>query len=105
MLSLTRGPAMDESNALSVRGLYTAVPAPEGVVRAVRGVSFDVARGESLGLVGESGCGKSMTALSIVRLLPAGAKITAGSILVEGQDVVRASDREMRQLRGGSVAM
>jgi oligopeptide/dipeptide ABC transporter ATP-binding protein len=90
---------------LDVRGLATAISAREGIVEAVRDVSFSVAPGETLGLVGESGSGKTITALSITRLLPAAARIRAGQVLLGDVDVVRASQRELRRIRGGRVAM
>ena len=76
------------------------------MVRAVDGVSLTLREGETLGLVGESGCGKTMTALSILRLLPRPAgRIVKGQILLEGEDLVAKSDREMRQVRGRRIAM
>jgi oligopeptide/dipeptide ABC transporter ATP-binding protein len=91
---------------LEVRNLQTYLFTRWGVVQAVDHVSFQVARGETLGLVGESGCGKSMTALSIVRLVPQPAgRIVGGQILLEGEDLLTRSEAEMRQLRGGKIAM
>jgi oligopeptide/dipeptide ABC transporter ATP-binding protein len=76
------------------------------VVKAVDGVSFTLREGETLGLVGESGCGKTMTALSILRLLPRPAgRIVGGQILLEGEDLVGKSDREMRRIRGRRISM
>jgi oligopeptide/dipeptide ABC transporter ATP-binding protein len=76
------------------------------VVRAVDGVSFTLREGETLGLVGESGCGKTMTSLSILRLLPRPAgRIVGGQILLEGEDLVTKSDREMRGVRGRRISM
>jgi oligopeptide/dipeptide ABC transporter ATP-binding protein len=74
-------------------------------VRAVDGVSFDLCAGETLGLVGESGCGKTTTCLSLVGLLPSAARIVGGRIEFEGEDLVRKSPREMRQVRGRRIAM
>jgi len=74
-------------------------------VRAVDGVSFYLDRGELLGLVGESGCGKSMTALSVMRLIAPPGKIVEGEILFDGQDLLKLSDAEMRQMRGDDIAM
>jgi peptide/nickel transport system ATP-binding protein len=74
-------------------------------VRAVDDVSFGITPGELLGLVGESGCGKSMTALSIMRLIAPPGKIVAGEILFEGRDLLKFSNREMRDLRGNDIAM
>ena len=75
--------------SLSVRDLQTAFVTNERVVQAVRGISFDLEAGETLGLVGESGCGKTVTALSILRLLPPNARIVAGSMSLAGVDVLR----------------
>jgi oligopeptide/dipeptide ABC transporter ATP-binding protein len=78
----------------------------EGVVRAVDGVSFHINQGETLGVVGESGCGKSVTALSVLRLIPSPpGRIVGGDILFEGESILRKSDAQMRDLRGNSVAM
>src|SRR5918992_4435606 len=74
------------------------------VVKAVDGVSFTLAEGETLGLVGESGCGKTTTCHSIVRLLPPGARIMGGSIELEGEDLLAKSPREMRAIRGQRIA-
>ncbi|MGH7084054.1 MAG: ABC transporter ATP-binding protein, partial [Acetobacteraceae bacterium] len=91
---------------LAVEGLETQFFTTDGTVRAVDGVSLSIASGETLGIVGESGCGKSVTALSILRLLPAkGARITAGSIRFEGRDLLRLSEAEMRAIRGNRIAM
>ena len=91
---------------LEVRDLQTHFFLRRGVVKAVDGVSFTLHRGEVLGLVGESGCGKSMTALSIMRLLPKGAARTVGGeILLGGEDLLRKSPREMRALRGSRLSM
>ena len=89
---------------LEVRGLSTHFFTPDGVVQAVDDVSFDVGYGETLGLVGESGCGKSVTALSIARLVPdPPGKIVAGSILFDGIDVLKLSPDDMRKLRGKEI--
>ncbi len=90
---------------LSVRDLETAFSVEEGLARAVRGVSFDLNAGETLGLVGESGCGKSVTALSIIRLLPSTARVIAGTVEFDGRNVLAMSKRELRRLRGGKIAM
>jgi oligopeptide transport system ATP-binding protein len=90
---------------LAVRGLETAFVAEEGLVRAVRGISFELAEGETLGLVGESGCGKSVTALSIMGLLPSNGRVVGGAVEVEGEDLISASKRRLRQVRGRRVAM
>lgn len=90
---------------LEVQGLTTTIQERRGSVRPVDGVSFTVDRGEILGLVGESGCGKSMTALSLMRLLPAAAKITGGSVRFDGQDLRAVSAGQMRRLRGKDISM
>ena len=89
---------------LRVSGLKTYYFTRNGVVKAVDGVSFRVGRGETLGIVGESGCGKSTVAYSIVRLLPREARIVEGEIIFEGRDLARISDDEMRNIRGKDIA-
>ena len=91
---------------LEVRNLRTSFATSAGVVRAVDGVSWDVQEGETVALVGESGCGKSVSALSIMRLVaePAG-RIEAGEILYKGRDLLKLSEPEMRQVRGREIAM
>jgi oligopeptide transport system ATP-binding protein len=90
---------------LRVRDLSTQFFTDDGVVRAVDGVSFDLMPGETLGIVGESGCGKSMTALSLLRLVPEPGRVTAGEVLYRGRDVLQMTDDEVRELRGKDVAM
>jgi oligopeptide/dipeptide ABC transporter ATP-binding protein len=91
---------------LEVRGLRAYLHTRWGVVRAVDGVSFSLRAGETLGLVGESGCGKTMTGLSIVRLLPEPAgRIVEGQVLLDGEDLVTKSESEMRRVRGRRVSM
>ncbi|HZY20928.1 MAG TPA: ABC transporter ATP-binding protein, partial [Beijerinckiaceae bacterium] len=90
---------------LEVRDLATHFFTRDGVVRAVDGVSFDLEAGETLGIVGESGCGKSVTALSILRLLPAQGRIVAGSVRFAGIDLAGLSEEEMRKVRGDKIAM
>ena len=93
------------SHLLTVENLRTHFRTREGEVRAVRDVTFSVAEGETLAVVGESGCGKSVTALSIMRLLPAAGSIVGGRIQFAGTDLLGRSEREMRDLRGNRVAM
>ena len=93
------------SHLLEVRNLQTQFETRAGLVRAVDGVSFHLACGELMGLVGESGCGKSITALSIMRLIGSPGKIVGGEINFDGKDLLRLSDREMRQMRGDDLAM
>ncbi|MBP1465097.1 ABC transporter ATP-binding protein [Candidatus Chloroploca sp. M-50] len=91
---------------LEVRNLETHFHTQDGVVKAVDGVSFHVDRGETLGIVGESGCGKSVTSLSIMRLIPSPpGKIAGGQILFDGEDLLALSDEEMRHIRGNRIAM
>jgi oligopeptide transport system ATP-binding protein len=91
---------------LEVRDLQTHFHTQDGVVKAVDGVSFYVNRGETLGIVGESGCGKSVTSLSVMRLIasPPG-KIAGGQVLFDGDDLLQASEAEMRHIRGNRIAM
>ncbi len=91
---------------LEVDGLQTHFFTREGVVRAVDGVSFSVAAGETLAVVGESGCGKSVTALSILRLItsPPG-RIVAGRVLFEGRDLLGLTEEQMRAVRGNAISM
>ena len=89
---------------LEVRGLSTHFFTPSGVVQAVDDVSFDMKYGETLGLVGESGCGKSVTALSIARLVPnPPGRIVAGSITFDGIDVLKLNNDGIRKLRGKEI--
>jgi peptide/nickel transport system ATP-binding protein len=91
---------------LEVEDLRTQFFTLDGVVRAVDGVSFELRKGETLGIVGESGCGKSVTALSIVRLIPKDlGRIVGGSVRFEGRELTRLSDEEMKQLRGHKISM
>ncbi|HEY8417504.1 MAG TPA: ABC transporter ATP-binding protein [Limnochordales bacterium] len=90
---------------LEVRNLKTYFPSDRGVVKAVDGVSFRLYPGETLGVVGESGCGKSMTALSIMGLVPRPGRIVDGQILLLGQNLVGMPERELRRWRGSRMAM
>jgi len=93
------------SHLLQVRHLQTHFPTRAGLVRAVDGVSFYLDRGELLGLVGESGCGKSITALSIMRLIAPPGRIVAGEIDFDGQSLLALSNAAMRAIRGNDIAM
>src|SRR5438445_3531821 len=93
------------TNLLEIKNLKTHFPTRAGLVRAVDDVSFYLDRGELLGLVGESGCGKSMTALSIMRLVAPPGKIVGGEIIFDGQDLLKLSNAEMRAVRGDDIAM
>jgi peptide/nickel transport system ATP-binding protein len=90
---------------LEVRDLRMAFATPLGDARAVDGVSFTLNRGKVLGLVGESGCGKSMTALCMMRLVPAPGRITSGTVRFAGRDLLALAEPEMRALRGAQIAM
>ena len=91
---------------LEVEDLRTHFFTRDGVVRAVDGVSFTLHRGETLGIVGESGCGKSVTAMSLIRLLPQPAgKILQGEVLFKGRDLTRLKPEEMRKVRGNEIGV
>ena len=90
---------------LAVEGLRTQFATSGGTVRAVDGLSFAIERGEVLGLVGESGCGKSVTSLSIMRLVPPPGRVTAGRILLDGDDLLDKDAEAMRRVRGARIAM
>jgi peptide/nickel transport system ATP-binding protein len=98
--------AQDTEYLLDVKGLKTYFFTEEGVVRSVDDVSFRLRKGESMGLVGESGCGKSVTSLSIMRLLaePPG-KTVGGQVLFQGRDLLRLTEAEMRRIRGNDISM
>ncbi len=90
---------------LQVRDLHTQFFTDDGVVQAVNGVTFDLHQGESLGIVGESGCGKSMTALSIMGLVPDPGRVTGGEIRFRGEDLLRMRAEDVREIRGRDIAM
>jgi len=98
--------SIDNSNVLlEIKGLYTQFFTEEGIVKAVDGVSFKIYRDEVLGLVGETGCGKSVTALSILQLVRAPGKIIAGSIYFNGINLLELTEKEMRKYRGKEITM
>ena len=90
---------------LQVRDLRTQFAMPDGVVKAVDGVSFDLYPGETLGIVGESGSGKSVTALSLLRLVPEPGRIVSGKVLFRNEDLLQMSEQEIREIRGRDIAM
>ena len=97
---------MDENTLLSVRNLTIQYVTDDGIVRAVNDVSFDIARGETMGLVGETGAGKTTTALGIMRLLPTPpSKIVGGEVYLDGRDLLKESELKMRFVRGNEVSM
>jgi peptide/nickel transport system ATP-binding protein len=93
------------SSVLEVRNLKTYFFTEEGVVKSVDDVSFSVPKGQTLGLVGESGCGKSVTAMSISRLISPPGRIVSGEILLNGRNLTTLSEQEMRQVRGAQISM
>ncbi|MCH8114440.1 MAG: ABC transporter ATP-binding protein [Chloroflexi bacterium] len=103
---MTAGSTPKSPPLLQVRDLRTSFNTPDGKITAVAGVSFEIDHGETLGLVGESGCGKSVTALSIMRLVPnPPGEIENGEVLFEGVDLLKLSDREMQAVRGAGIGM
>jgi len=98
---------VDESRTplLEVEGLRVDFTTNRGTVYAVNGVSFAIEPGETLGIVGESGCGKSVTSLAILGILPKAGKVSTGTVRFEGRDLVELSDRRLRRIRGKEIAM
>jgi peptide/nickel transport system ATP-binding protein len=94
-----------ERPLLEVKGLRTTFHTRDGLVRAVDGIDFHVDRGEIMGLVGESGCGKSVTSLSIMRLVAKPGRIEAGQVVFDGTDLLAVSDEQMRRYRGDRISM
>src|SRR2546423_7334689 len=91
---------------LSVKDLRTYFETEDGTVKAVDGISFDLHRGETLGIVGESGSGKSVTNLSIMRLIPSPpGRIAGGEVMFDGRDLLALPNEEMRKMRGRRIAM
>jgi oligopeptide/dipeptide ABC transporter ATP-binding protein len=104
-LSTNRSPARDGAPLLAVRGLKTQFFTEDGVVPAVDGIDLEIAAGQTLGLVGESGCGKSVTGLSLLRLIAPPGRIVAGEIRFRGENLLALSEAEMRRYRGPQIAM
>ena len=90
---------------LRIENLSTWLDSNEGVVRAIEGLSLEIGRGETFALLGESGCGKSMTALSVMQLLPDAGQVVAGAIELDGEDLLRKAEVTMRDIRGRRIAM
>jgi oligopeptide/dipeptide ABC transporter ATP-binding protein len=90
---------------LSVEDLHVEFWTSRGTVYAVNGIAFDIAPGETLGIVGESGCGKSVTSLALMGILPRAGKVTAGTATFEGRDLLKLSDDQLRKIRGRDIAM
>jgi oligopeptide transport system ATP-binding protein len=90
---------------LSVEDLHVRFWTRRGTVHAVNGISFDIAPGETLGIVGESGCGKSVTSLAILGLLARNGRVESGKAIFQGRDLIRQSDRALRSIRGREIAM
>jgi peptide/nickel transport system ATP-binding protein len=103
--STPTGVAEPGQRLLDVRGLRTSFHTRDGVVRAVTGVDFHVNRGEVMGLVGESGCGKSVTSLSIMRLIAPPGRIEGGEVLFDGDDLLKLREKQMRAIRGERISM
>ena len=97
---------MNEQIILEIKNLKTYFYTYEGIAKAVDGISYQLAKGEPLGVVGESGCGKSVTALSILRLVPAPpGKIVGGEILFKGENLLDLTEDRMRKVRGNQISM
>jgi oligopeptide/dipeptide ABC transporter ATP-binding protein len=90
---------------VSIENLHVRFRTYAGVVHAVNGVTFDIRRGETFGLVGETGCGKTVTGLSLLRLVPPPGEIVAGRITFDGRDILSLSEQEMRDIRGAGISM
>lgn len=90
---------------LEVNDMYVSIHTDSGVVQAVRGVSFDLYEGETLAIVGESGSGKSITNKAIMGLLPIGGRIDSGTVVLDGKDITRYTERQMRDVRGVEISM
>jgi oligopeptide transport system ATP-binding protein len=100
------GVAVDKKPLLEVKNLKTWFYTPDGIVKAVNGVSFTLNEGEALGLVGESGCGKSVSAMTLMRLIPTPpGRIVEGEVIFDGKDLLKLNDEGIRRVRGNEIAM
>ena len=98
--------AVERKPLLEVKNLKTWFYTPDGIVKAVNGVSFTLNEGEALGLVGESGCGKSVSAMSLMRLIPTPpGRIVEGEVIFDGRDLIKLNDEGIRRIRGNDIAM
>jgi oligopeptide transport system ATP-binding protein len=98
--------AVERKPLLEVKNLKTWFYTPDGIVKAVNGVSFTLNEGEALGLVGESGCGKSVSAMSLMRLIPTPpGRIVEGEVIFDGKDLIKLNDEAIRRIRGNDIAM
>ena len=94
------------NNLIEIKDLMTSFFTADGELRAVEGVNFEIEEGKTMGLVGESGCGKSVTALSIMRLIPSPpGKVVGGQVLLRGQDLLKLNGEQMRKIRGNEISM
>lgn len=96
---------MENETIIDVKNLRTRFCARSGYIYAVNGVSFNIKRGETLGVVGESGCGKSVSMLSLLRLLPPAAEVQSGEAFFQGEDLLKMNLRQLRKVRGGKIGM
>jgi len=104
--TMEKGTLSAEKVILDIRDLRTRFYTEDGVVHAVEGISYQLHQGKTLGIVGESGCGKSVHALSIMRLIPSPpGKIVSGEVIFKGQNLLELSEKEMRSVRGNEIAM
>jgi oligopeptide transport system ATP-binding protein len=95
----------DRGRLLSVEDLRVEFWTQRGTIHAVNGITFEIRPGETLGIVGESGCGKSVTALALLGILPRAGRVSTGSAIFDGRDLIQLSDRDMRDIRGRQIAM
>ena len=90
---------------LEIKNLKTRFNTYDGVVKALEGVNLEVKEGEVFGIVGETGCGKSVTSYSLMQLLPRTAEVVSGNMSLDGEDITYASESRMREIRGGEIGM